>query len=296
MIPRHSPPIVALILAMALPIFGQAPPGEPAIAIDHELEGDEEFSGPGGMDFIVNLPIHVLELGVFDSNSDGLDRPITVELWSRDDEGTPDDFEDDTGIEILASFELDGDDGTLDGGVRFMTLAEPIVLDPGTYTIVGWGYGPDEPAYNVRGDDAADHGLHITDSDTITFVGTSRFGDEANSGDFPDTVDEGPATRYGAGNFRFIDPRDIAGSIPFQIIEITVANGDPGIVPPGNSTTVSLKWPSSPAQSFLIEQSVDLREWLEIADGYPSGGDTTSYQTELPPPTPEALYFRVHPE
>ena len=185
-----------------LPAY-EEPPGEPALIIVEEVEGNQAFGGALGMDFVVNLPIQVLELGAFDSGSDGLGRLITVELWSRNDGETPDDFADDTGGEILASLEFEDDDGTLEGGTRFMTLEEPIVLDPGAYTIVGWGYGEEEQNFNVGAGDAAAEGLTITESTFITFVGGSRFGDDGAGGEFPSTPDAGPVNRYGAGNFKF---------------------------------------------------------------------------------------------
>ena len=185
-----------------LPAY-EKPPGEPALIIVEEVEGNQAFGGALGMDFVVNLPIQVLELGAFDSGSDGLGRLITVELWSRNDGETPDDFADDTGGEILASLEFEDDDGTLEGGTRFMTLEEPIVLDPGAYTIVGWGYGEEEQNFNVGAGDAAAEGLTITESTFITFVGGSRFGDDGAGGEFPSTPDAGPVNRYGAGNFKF---------------------------------------------------------------------------------------------
>ena len=157
------------------------------------------------MDFIVNAPIEVTQLGAFDSESDELAAPITVELWSRNDGGTPDLFDDDSGIEILASAEFEGEEAPLDGGTRFSPLEETVVLPAGAYTIVGWGYGANEPNFNTMGNDAAPEGLTVTESPFITFVGGSRFGDAAANGEWPASLDGGPVNRYGAGNFKF-DP------------------------------------------------------------------------------------------
>ncbi|MGK0188277.1 MAG: hypothetical protein ACI9R3_004069 [Verrucomicrobiales bacterium] len=177
--------------------------GEPALAIEEEVVGNQEFGGALGMDFVVNLPIQVVQLGAFDSESDELVLPITVELWSRNDGGTPDDFADDAGGEILATLTLEGEEGALLGGTRFSPLDAPVVLEPGAYTIVGWGYGAGEPNYNVGDGNAEDEGLTIPESDFITFVGGSRFGDAAVNGEWPATPDAGPGNRYGAGNFQF---------------------------------------------------------------------------------------------
>lgn len=175
-----------------------------AYQIEEGVFGNQEFGGALGMDFVVEKPIQVIELGAFDSDSDGFFLPITVELWSRDDAETPDDFADDSGIDILASLEFTEDaPGELDGGSRFLALELPVVLTPGSYTIVGWGYGSGEPNYNLGGRFGEDEGLFMSDFDFITFVGTSRFGDPGANGSFPTSVDGGPENRYGAGTFRY---------------------------------------------------------------------------------------------
>ncbi|NIP94026.1 MAG: hypothetical protein GWO24_11455, partial [Akkermansiaceae bacterium] len=173
-----------------------------AYQIDEGTVGNQDFGGALGMDFIVNGSITVQELGVFDSGSDGLSRAITVELWSRDDGGTPDVFNDDSGDTILAfsTFGV-GEEGTLVGGSRFKPLAAPLELAEGTYTILAHGYGPGERNVNQGG--APNAGLSTADTEFITFVGGSRFGDPAANGQFPNRPDGGPANRYGSGTFSF---------------------------------------------------------------------------------------------
>ncbi|MGK0186101.1 MAG: hypothetical protein ACI9R3_001884 [Verrucomicrobiales bacterium] len=185
--------------------------GVPALIIEDGIVGNQAFGGAMGMDFVVNSPIQVEQLGAFDSESDELGLPITVELWSRDDGGTPDDFTDDSGGEILTSLTLEEEEGTLDGGTRFSPLDPPVVLQPGAYTIVGWGYGEFERNYNVGDDDPEGQGLTITDSTFISFVGSSRFGDAEVNGQWPATLDVGPVNRYGAGNFTFSTTGDSDG-------------------------------------------------------------------------------------
>ena len=129
--------------------------------------------------------------------------PLQSSFGLGDDGGTPDTFDDDSGGEILTSLEFEEDAGTLEGGTRFLPLDEAVSLAPGAYTIVGWGYGAEEQNYNVGGRDAAAEGLTITEAQSITFVGGSRFGDPANNGQWPTSPDGGPENRYGAGNFKF---------------------------------------------------------------------------------------------
>ena len=160
------------------------------------------FGGALGMDFVVSGSITVTDLGCFDSGGDGLFLPITVELWRRNDAGTPDDTTDDTGDSILAfSSFTPGEPGTLEDGSRFKPLGVPLGLDEGAYTIVAWGYGQTEPNGNDGG--VGNFPNTVTDNPSIEFVGNSRFGDPAANGQFPATVDSGPANRYGAGNFKF---------------------------------------------------------------------------------------------
>ncbi|MCB1095121.1 MAG: hypothetical protein KDN22_06030 [Verrucomicrobiae bacterium] len=185
---------------------------EVAYQIDEGVIGNQAHSGALGMDFIVDKPLQVIELGAFDSGSDGFILPITVELWSRDDGGTPDDGADDSGAEILASLEFEeGETGTLVGGSRFLPLGVPVVLTPGAYTIVAWGYGGGEENYNLNGGFGEDAGLFLSDLDFITFIGSGRFGDAGANGEFPTSVDGGPENRYGAGTFKYTTTDDTDG-------------------------------------------------------------------------------------
>jgi hypothetical protein len=159
------------------------------------------FNGALGMDFLVNGSITLDELGVFDSAGDGLLSPITVEFWSRNDGGTPDDPIDDFGGAVLATASFGpGDDGTLNGGSRFKPVDPPLELTAGAYTIVAYGYSDIEPNYNTGGAPGEPE-LTTIESPSITFVGSSRFG--ATGGLFPDSPDGGLAQRYGAGTFSF---------------------------------------------------------------------------------------------
>ena len=166
--------------------------------------GNQEFAGSLGMDFEVNSEIVVTDLGAFDSGSDGLFQLITVELWTRDGG---------SGIEVIATEMFDQDDeGTLDGGHRFRALNNPVALEPGSYTIVAYGYGPGEPNVNVGGEPAENFGLSADDAGgAITFVGGSRWGD---AGSFPANVDGGPEQRYGAGSFKVASEDEDEDEIP----------------------------------------------------------------------------------
>ena len=194
-------PFALSMLVILLPT--QAMAGFVAYNVDSGAVGTQEFGASLGLDFIVNEPILVTQLGIFDSGSDGLGRDITADLWSRNDGGTPDDFSDDAGIDKLATLLFTSNDpGTLVNGNRLKPLASSLVLSPGAYTIVGHGYGAGEPNGNTAG--PADDEKAVNDGGgLITFVGDARFGDPATPGSFPGSKDGGPVNRYAAGTFEF---------------------------------------------------------------------------------------------
>ncbi|MEZ5325566.1 MAG: PEP-CTERM sorting domain-containing protein [Verrucomicrobiales bacterium] len=125
---------------------------------------------------------------------------ISVGIYRRDDGGTPDDFADDAGVGAILGLTTftNVDPGTLQGSYRFKDAS--VTLDPGNYTLVGWGYGAGES----NGNDGNTGAWPTTVNDgggQIEFVGGSRFGDAATPEAFPSSPDGGPSIRYGAGNF-----------------------------------------------------------------------------------------------
>jgi hypothetical protein len=253
---------VAFLAAM-LPLAGGMRLDAHIIALDNPpVAGVQNFSGDLGMDFVVNeFPIEVTTLGAFDSNQDGWFSEITVELWSRNDAGTPGAFGDDTGIDILATEVFNSQsEGSLIGGSRFHDLASSVTLDPGSYTIVARGYGPDELLANAgQGSPVST----INDSGGILqFVGGSRFG---TNNTFPDVVDGGPSNRYLAGTFVYdidIDP---------LVLEVSLANGDAVLLNEGATNfeidTYEIRSPSG---------SLNVAGWNSLADqnveGWQEGG------------------------
>ncbi|WP_227873675.1 PEP-CTERM sorting domain-containing protein [Aphanothece sacrum] len=153
--------------------------------------GNQDFGGILGMDFDVNNSIKVSELGAFDDLGNGIVGTLTTELWSRSG---------DTGIAKLATLTFSNSDpGSLEGGSRFKTLLSPLVLDPGSYTIVSYGYS---------GNDLNGNSYDPTPWTTndggglISFVGSSRYGGTLGSS-IGDTVDILPANRYATGTFKY---------------------------------------------------------------------------------------------
>ena len=152
--------------------------------------GSQNYGGSLGLDFFVSQIISVTKLGVFDSGSDGLNRTITAQMWRRSGNG---------GTKLAELVFTPADAGVLVVGDRFKPLPTPLSLTPGDYTIVAFGYGSGEPNGNQGGPTSS---AKSTDDggEAITFVGGGRFG---AAGQFPGTIDGGPANRYSAGTFEF---------------------------------------------------------------------------------------------
>jgi hypothetical protein len=153
--------------------------------------GNQDFTGPLGMDFDVNADITVTRLGAFDSGSDGLLSEISTRLYDRDSET------------VLAELSFTPEDpGELVGGSLFKELEPPLKLAAGLRgSIVASGYGPAEFNGNQG---SVDLGLAADDGGcAISFVGGGRFGVGLNPDAFPDVVDGGPVNRYAAGTFEF---------------------------------------------------------------------------------------------
>lgn len=162
-----------------------------AYLVEEGTPGNQSYAGSLGMDFEVLEEIRVTHLGVFDDRSNGLSRTISTSLWLRNGN---------TGIRILEDEQFTAaSPGTLERGNRFKPLSTPLVLAPGSYTIVAWGYGNGELNGN-QGVGRLD-GLDIDPGDgLVQFVGNSRFG---NAGSFPRNLDAGPSNRYAAGTFKY---------------------------------------------------------------------------------------------
>ena len=62
----------------------------------------------------------------------------------------------------------------------------------------------------------------------------------------------------------------------------------------GASASAKFTWKYEPDTDYIIEKSTDLEEFVELTDGHPSEGESTSY-TDLAPPETE-VYYRVRTE
>ena len=169
-------------------------PSYVAYQVPAGVVGSQDYGGGLGMDFDVVSPVVVMRLGAFDSGADGINSSstLTAQLYRRSgNSGT-----------VIATLTFSATDpGTLIEGSRFKMLASPVLLSPGSYTMVGYGHNANNRNGNIGTGNAK---VWTTDDGggLIAFVGSSRYG--GSPGVFPPTPDGGPADRYAAGTFEYV--------------------------------------------------------------------------------------------
>jgi hypothetical protein len=159
-------------------------------------------AGALGLDFDVLRPIRVDALGVFDDLGDGIapDTTLTVQLWSRDDRGTPQVQTDDQSGKLLAEERFDAAaPGVLMAGHRFKSLATPLELPVGPYTILAQGFSPKNRNINFKFAGAPARKAIETWRGAIAHSG-ARWG--TAQGEYPATANE-VNYPYVAGSFKF---------------------------------------------------------------------------------------------
>ena len=62
----------------------------------------------------------------------------------------------------------------------------------------------------------------------------------------------------------------------------------------GGSASAKFTWNSEPDTDYIVEKSTDLKDFVELTDGHPSEGESTSYTDPAPPAT--EVYYRVRSE
>ena len=180
-----------------------------AYSNDQQTTGNQTNSDTSlGMDFQVNQPIEITQMGAFNSGQAGFLSPVEVGIFS-----------DSTTLEIpgtdVVFTPIDGSNpGTLVGNNRFETLPLPSSWLLGTYSIVYFnGDANNEMFYNFFHNNGSGGG--DTGGGLISFVGDSRFGGSPSIS-FPTNIDGsgGNSTiNYQAGTFAFTavpEPSSIA--------------------------------------------------------------------------------------
>jgi hypothetical protein len=169
--------------------------------------GTHTFAGNLGMEFQVDRPIRITELGVFDSGQDGIQGAVGVSLWVRSPNNV---------TTQLATLDFSAGEGRLEPGTgsRFLPLETPLILQPGgTYAINATGF-VGEDRYGQAQDMTAVNGTTDGADGAVRFVGSARFATDPNRFTFepfhryPNRVDTGPFNKWAAGTFKYEMPFD----------------------------------------------------------------------------------------
>ncbi len=171
-----------------------------------------------GMDFDVDMPIVVHELGTFLGGESSISTHIVeVGIFDRS-----------TG-HLVAGAAVNVSSATASrmvSGVALSLLGAPVLLPAGEYCVVAAGYTSHSivPAVSADGRDASDAfgsdwcpeaaaegDIRTYEALALRFVGTGRRSEPA-SGEisrlhYPTTIDSGPAARYAAGTFSYTSSR-----------------------------------------------------------------------------------------
>jgi len=258
--------------------------GHVAYSVAEGTAGNQDYGLGLGMDFDVGeSPITVTAFGVFDDLSDGImpGTSLTVSLWERDP------FDETRSLgQVGPTVEFSSEfGGLLIRGSRFFDLETPIELPAGFQgTIVAHGFSATDRNGNANGFGVTDDGGGL-----ISFVGLARFG-TAGAGTYPDTLDGGPANRYGAGTFIYEE----SSTAPFAITKI---ERDPV------TGAISITWNSKPGRFYGVDFADDFSPdggnglvWNEVTDSVESGGESTTYIDTSVPADTARRFFRVREE
>ena len=152
------------------------------------------YTGSLGMDFIVNSKISVTSLGAFNPFGTGsFHNDIRVGIFdlAGNLQGSSVTFAANTTYNfVLGSYDV------------YQTIS-PILLNPGSYSVVALGYSPADPNGNL-GNGSSPPSLLNDGGGIISFTGGGRYGNASFT--LPGTIDSGPVNRYDAGTFEFTTP------------------------------------------------------------------------------------------
>lgn len=126
--------------------FGIALSAEPALAVvlqtSNASTGNQAYSGVG-LEFNVNAPISVTALGIHDSGQNGIAGSLTADILTTTGQ-----------LEASAVFNSSGSYSAV-GNYVFQNITL-IVMAPGSYYLMGYGWSPSDPEHNSNIDGPAD--------------------------------------------------------------------------------------------------------------------------------------------
>ncbi len=227
-------------------------------------DGGTTYSGSLGEDFTVTQAVEVTHLGAYDSQKDGFDGDVRVQLWRRNDVGTPLIPGDDTaGTMVTEMIFTRAEPGVLDGISRFKPLASSETLQPGTYTIYAWGYtGGNRYFEGPRSSTSSDGRFRFT---AARYTGTP--------GAWPNTIDGNGSLDYnGVGNFRVAPAAGAAPIMPSLVFDGYDDGlwGREGMNLTRPSTVMVVFQIERPEYGYLLNNGPN--QWRIQRDGYYSNG------------------------
>ncbi|WP_395090176.1 PEP-CTERM sorting domain-containing protein [Armatimonas sp.] len=187
------------------------------------VAGNQNFFNSMGTYFTIASSLGegftVDSIGVFDSNADGIAGTLTAAIFNV------------TTSSIVSGTQqtfTSGSPGTLGAGsYRFKSIT-PVTLAPGSYAIVGRGFGSSDLNYNAGADSGAPPSKIITidavnGPTQLTFSNTYFDGTGNASLILPTTLD-GAKDRYGAGAFTVVIPEPgTLALLGFGLAPVTLA-------------------------------------------------------------------------
>jgi hypothetical protein len=154
--------------------------------------GNQVYSGVG-VEFSVNSPIAVTSLGAFDSGLSGTiaaDTTLTVDLMNF-------------GGSVLAQQTFtNGASGSLSGNYLFKSITTPVILNSGTYFLMGYGWTADQPEHNGNNGGS----VEVFTSSTLVSYVSAPWGDGADPpGTLPDhDVGDNSRNYFEGPNMEFV--------------------------------------------------------------------------------------------
>jgi hypothetical protein len=190
--------VFVFVILLVFGVTGQANATLIAYNLPDKTAGNQPWTGSLGLDFYVNKTIEVTALGVFDALGDGLYGHLTVQLFNVSNPASP-----------LALAEIVFPAYTLGTTAAFLfsDLPNPLLLAPGSYSIVAFGFDQEgDPNYNT-GPPPVTPGYEVITDDgggALSFIGFRW--NESGDDSFPDgnyISGDGNPARFGAGTFAY---------------------------------------------------------------------------------------------
>jgi hypothetical protein len=191
-------PRLFMAFVLCAVLSGNALEASSLLQTANNTTGNQAFSGVGVV-FQVNSEVVVSELGVFDSNLDGIaaspETPLSAYLFSAD-------------RSILASQTFDNESpGTLSGAYRFKSIT-PLTLLPGQYVLVGYGWTSSDLEHNCFVSGSCD--TFNDGGGELTFLSAIFGGGSDSPGTVPTAI--GTLNYFSSANMIFSDSNSSSSS------------------------------------------------------------------------------------